>query len=140
MPAEALAFADAFGHTFILKHDLHLVLGREVSLLMLTDSKMLFDIITGNKYTTEKRLMADASILEAYNDRKISNIALIRSEHNAADAMTKIAQNAALQEILHAHRVLIHFSNISSIQDCSPTTARASDSVTVLVQSTNFVV
>jgi hypothetical protein len=103
--SEALAFADAFDHAFILKHDLHLVLGREVPLLMLTDSKMLFDRITGNKYTTEKRLMADASILEAYNDRKISNIALIRSEHNAADAMTKIAQNAALQEILHAHRV-----------------------------------
>jgi hypothetical protein len=27
------------------------------------------------------------------------------SEHNAADAMTKIAQNAAWQEILHTHRV-----------------------------------
>jgi hypothetical protein len=106
MAAEALAFADAFDHAFILKHDLQRILGREVSLLMLTDSKMLFDVITGNKYTTEKRLMADiASIREAYNDRTISNAALFRSEHNAADAMTKIAQNAALQEILHTHRV-----------------------------------
>jgi hypothetical protein len=67
---------------------------------------LLFDVITGNKYTTEKRLIADiASIREAYSDRPSSNIALIRSEHNAADAMTKIAQNAALQAILHTHRV-----------------------------------
>jgi hypothetical protein len=28
-----------------------------------------------------------------------------RSEHNAADAMTKMAQNVARQEILHPHRV-----------------------------------
>jgi hypothetical protein len=50
--------------------------------------------------------MADtASIRETYNDRTISNITLIRSELNASDAMTKIAQNAALQEILHTHRV-----------------------------------
>jgi hypothetical protein len=106
MAAEALAFADAFDHAFILKHDLQRILGREVPLLMLTDSKFLFDVITGNKYTTEKKLMADiASIREAYNDRTISNIALIRREHNAADAMTKIAQNAALQAVLHTHRV-----------------------------------
>jgi hypothetical protein len=106
MAAEALVFSDAFDHASILKNDLQRILGREVPLLMLTDSKLLFDVITGNKYTTEKRLMADiASIWDAYKDRTISNIALIRSEHNAADAMPKIAQNAALQEILHTHRV-----------------------------------
>ena len=71
---------------------------------MITDSKLLVDVITGNNYTTEKRLMVDiASIREAYNDHIISNIALIRSEHNAAGAMTKVAQNTALQEILYTH-------------------------------------
>ena len=73
---------------------------------MITDSKLLVDVITGNNYTTEKRLIVDiASIREAYSDHIISNITLIRSEHNAADAMTNVTQNTALQEILHTNRV-----------------------------------
>jgi hypothetical protein len=39
--------------------------------------------------------MADiASIREAYKDRVIANNALMRSEHNPADAMTKIGHNS----------------------------------------------
>ena len=67
---------------------------------MLTDSKALFDVIKGSKYMTEKRLMVDlAAIREAYKDRTISNIGLIRSEHNLADGL-KIGPNAALQKWL----------------------------------------
>ena len=109
MAADALAFADAFDHAFILKHDLQRILGREVPLLMLTDSKLLFDAITGNKYTTEKRLMVDiAFIRKAHHDHIISNIALIRSEHNAADAMTKVTQKYCLA------RNTAHSSSVSS--------------------------
>ena len=76
---------------------------------MITDSKLLVDVITGNNYTTEKRLMVDiASIREAYNDHIISNIALIRSEHNAADAMTKVTQKYCLA------RNTAHSSSVSS--------------------------
>lgn len=106
MAAEALAFADAFDQAYILKHDLQRILGQEIPLFMLTDSKLLFDVITGNRYTTEKRLMVDiAAVREAYNDRIIANIGLIRSEYNAADAMTKITLNVPLTNILRTHRV-----------------------------------
>jgi hypothetical protein len=67
MTAEAPSFSDAFDQSFIIKHaDLQRMLGREIPLLMLTDSKFLFDVKTGNKYTTEKRLLTDiASIRES---------------------------------------------------------------------------
>jgi hypothetical protein len=73
---------------------------------MLTDSKLLFEVITGNKYTTEKGLMADiASTREAYKDRVIANIALIRSEHNTADAMTKLGHIASLETLMCTNKV-----------------------------------
>jgi hypothetical protein len=104
MAAETLVFADAFASAFILEHDLQRTLGREIPLLMLTDSKFLFDLITRYRCTTEKRLMTDiAAIREAYNDRIISNIGLFCSDHNLADAMTKIGHNMALQTILRIH-------------------------------------
>jgi hypothetical protein len=73
---------------------------------MLTDSKLLFEVITGNKYTTEKGLMADiASTREAYKDRVIANIALIRSEHNTADAMTKFEHNSSPKTLMRPNQV-----------------------------------
>ena len=71
---------------------------------MLTDSKALSDVITGSNYTIEKRPMVDlAATREAYNDRKISNIGLIRSKHNPADGFTNIWPNTALQKLLQTH-------------------------------------
>ena len=104
MAAETLAFVDGFDNAFILRHDLQRMLGKGVPLLMLTDAKALFDVIIGSKYTPEKRLMVDlAAIREAYNERTISNIGLIRSEHNPADGLTKIGPNAALHKLLQTN-------------------------------------
>lgn len=101
---ETIALADAFDQAFILRHDLQRILGKEIPLLMLTDSKVLFDVITGNRYTTEARLMVDiAAVRETYNNRIISNIGLIRRDYNPADGLTKIAPNPALHKIMHTH-------------------------------------
>ena len=83
---EILAFADAFEHAFNVKHDLQGITGKAIPLLTLTDSKILLDVITGNKYTTECRLMVDiAAIREAFEQKIISNIGLIRRQYHAAD-------------------------------------------------------
>lgn len=77
MADETIALAQAFNHSFALKHDFQKMLGFNISLLMITHSKVLFDIITGNIYTTEKRLMVNiAAVREAYNQVIISNISL----------------------------------------------------------------
>ena len=96
-----MAFAEAFDAAFILKTDLQEVLYQPVPLDMLTDSKSLFDVITKNSSTTEKRLMIDiASARESYGRLEISNIGLVRSEHNIADAMTKPKKCAALNYVV----------------------------------------
>ena len=69
MAGETIALAEAFDHFFVT-HELQRILGRPVPLLMMTDSKLLFDFIPGNKYTTEARWMVDISaVREAYNQR-----------------------------------------------------------------------
>jgi hypothetical protein len=78
-------------------------LGKTLPLLILTDSKPLFDVMVCSKYTTEKRLMIDISAArEGFNRHDITNICLISSEDNIADSMTKLSSNNAL------HRLLLH--------------------------------
>jgi hypothetical protein len=50
-------------------------------------------------------MAAETLAFEAYNGRIISNIGLICSDYNAADAMTKIGHNMTLQTILRTHRI-----------------------------------
>jgi hypothetical protein len=103
MAAETLAFSNAFDNAFIIKQDIERMIG-PVHLLMLTDSKALFDILTRTRYTTERRLMVDiAAARDAYHERIISNIGLIRSEFNIADGLTKAGPNEALRKFLVTH-------------------------------------
>jgi hypothetical protein len=45
---------------------------------------------------------------EANKNHKIDNGALIRSEHNVADAMTNVFGNEALLKVLRSHRQCNH--------------------------------
>jgi hypothetical protein len=106
MAAETLAFAQAFDAAFALRHQLFEMLGREVPILMHTDSAALFDAITRYKRTTEARLMIDIhAVREAYRRKELHNVALIRSEYNIADAMTR-------------YRVMQHCCNASGRTKC----------------------
>jgi transposase InsO family protein len=106
MAAETMAFADTFDAAFSLKCDLTSILGKPLPLLILTDSKPLFDVLISSKYTTEKRLMIDLSAArEGFNRHDITIICLISSEDNIADAMTKLSSNNALQRLLTLHLI-----------------------------------
>lgn len=101
LASETIAFVDAFDISLILEHDLQSILGKPILLLMMIDSKLLLDVITGNGYTTESRLIVDiAAVREAYNQRIISNIALIDREYNPADSFTKIVHAPLLEKIM----------------------------------------
>ncbi len=101
MAGEVYAFADAFDTAFILKHDLERIYHQHLPLVMLTDSKQMFDVITRASHTTEKRLMIDvAAAREAYNRHEISNVGLVQSEHNIADGLTKPGQCAAMSAMM----------------------------------------
>lgn len=80
---------------------------------MFTDSASLFQVITKATRTSERRLMIDVEACrEAYEKREIADIALIRSEYNLADCMTKIMDPHQLLELLKTNT--LH----NSVQQC----------------------
>jgi hypothetical protein len=108
LTAEALAFVAGVDFALLLKADLQELLGKAVPMLVLTDSEPLFNIITRERLTTEKRLMIDlAAIRESYRNLEISNIGLIASEFNIADALTKThrAGNSALWHFMCTNNI-----------------------------------
>ena len=73
---------------------------------LLTDSKILLDVLTKMKYTMEKRIMANIeSTGEAYDAMIISNIGLIKSVHNPADALTKIGGLGTLATLIQSNKL-----------------------------------
>ena len=101
MAGETLAFMAGYDSAYLLRHDLQNMLCVKIPLIMMTDSKQVFDVLTRVKYTTEKQLMVDiAAAREAYDENIISNFGLIRSEFNLADSMTKIGSHSALLTVM----------------------------------------
>jgi hypothetical protein len=106
MAAETLAFGDAFDAAFTIREELSALVGHRVPMLMLTDSAGLFDSMTRYKRTTEGRLKLDiCAAREAYKRGDLHNIALIRTQYNVADAMTKVPGNNALLNLLMTHKI-----------------------------------
>jgi hypothetical protein len=89
LAAETLAMSDGYDQAYTMRHDIHNMMGFDIALLILTDSKSLFDVITRRQHTT-KRLVNDVvAIREGFRTRSIANIGLIRSAENSADGLTK---------------------------------------------------
>jgi len=61
MAGEVYAFADAFDAACVIKHDLERMDDEHLPLVMLKDSKQMFDAITRASHTTGKRLMIDVA-------------------------------------------------------------------------------
>jgi len=97
MAGEVYAFADAFDAALIIKHDLKRIYDQNMPLVMLTDSKQMINVNTRASHTTEKRMMKDvAAAREAYKRYEISNVGLVRSEHDPENGLTKPHVCAAL--------------------------------------------
>jgi hypothetical protein len=106
MAAKPMAFADTFDAAFSIKNDLYSILEKNISLIILTDSNSLFDVMIYNKYTTKKRWMIDLSAArEGFARRDETNVCRIRSEDNIADPMTKLASKYSLHQIISKQTV-----------------------------------
>jgi hypothetical protein len=104
-----IAFAEAFDSSFVLKSDLEDMLNMRIPIRMYTDSQSLFDVISKGSMTAERRLQIDIALAREGFDRKwISNIALIASQDNLADALTKPRASARLLEVLKTAKLRPH--------------------------------
>ena len=102
MAAETLAFTTAFDAGYVIRHQLQTMLQVSVPMLMLIDSKSLFDVITSNRNTEEGRLMIDIfAARQAYGRGEIDNIGLVAGEHNIADDLTKLEGNGKLFQAMN---------------------------------------
>ena len=98
---EVYAFADCYDFAYTLRLELEKIHNRHIPLQLFTDSKSLFDVITQCKSMAEKRLMIDIqSVRNGFDENEISNVGLVASENNPADAMTKAKKCPALLQVL----------------------------------------
>lgn len=101
MGGELYAFTDAFDISRTLSIDVSKAIGKPILLRMFTDSKQVFDVITRGKRPTERRLAIDVcAAREAYGNREIDRVGLVRGEDNPADALSKIGSRNGLLDII----------------------------------------
>ena len=90
MTGEVYEFSHVFDAAVVLKHDMEFVYNQKIPLILPTDSKQMFHVITKARHTTERKLMIDiAAARESYTCGEISNLGLVLSEDNVADGLTK---------------------------------------------------
>lgn len=101
MVGELYAFSATFDIAFIIKRDLERFLRCKLSLLMFTNSKQMFDVVTCVSNTTRKRLMIYfAATRDTYCNFDISNVGLLAGTVNPADALNKPKLSSPLLNIL----------------------------------------
>lgn len=102
MASETLAFVAGFDTGFTIRAQISEILQLDLPLLIYTDSKCLFDVMTTAKKTTEGRLMINIfAARQSYRRGEINNICLIRSNDNLADDLTKLEGNGLLLQVMH---------------------------------------
>lgn len=106
LASELYAFALAFDHASALNQSIQAILNQRIPLVLMTDSRSLYDCLTKLNTTNEKRLMIDImGIREAYEKREITEIRWTNGKSNPADAMTKGTPSKALQDLIDTNHV-----------------------------------
>lgn len=98
---ETFGFADACVAAFIMHQCLRKNHMQTLKIVILTDSKTVFNNIIRNGSTMEKRLMIDIKGAREANDEGISNeIIWIHRNYNISNAMTKATVFSEFVEVL----------------------------------------
>lgn len=70
MASETMAFVEYFDAAYTIKHNLEQAREKRIFILMLTDSKGMFDLLTIEKYSTENWQVIEISTArQAYNGK-----------------------------------------------------------------------
>ncbi|CZS95546.1 related to TY1B TY1B protein [Rhynchosporium graminicola] len=109
LASELYAMSEGFDMAGAIKTTIEQIMEITVlPLIMVTDSKSLYDCVVRLNTTREKRLMIDLMCLrQAYERKEISEVIWVAGPDNPADAMTKTNCNGALKELLHTNQLVI---------------------------------
>ena len=90
--SELYVMAHEFDIEAVIKATLWKILQGNVSLILCTDSKSLYDCLVRLGTTNEKRLMIDVmSLRQSYERREITEVKWVDGDNNPADSMTKVS-------------------------------------------------
>lgn len=89
MGSKVCDLADTFDQAIILEKAMGRSFGQALPIKMIGNSKPLFEIVTTESTTSEKRLAIDLKAVKAsHRNTDSSDIVLVRSESKPADAFT----------------------------------------------------
>jgi len=106
LASELYGMAHGFDIGVAIKATVDRILQIDLPLILVTDSKSLYDCLVRLGTTQEKRLMIDVMCLrQAYERRQITEVKWIDGDANPADAMTKGKPCIALQQLISTNRI-----------------------------------
>jgi hypothetical protein len=98
--------AHGFDHAAVIKATIEKILQCNLSLIVCTDSKSLYECLVKLGSTQEKRLMVDLMCLrQSYERRMITEIKWIDGDSNPADAITKEKACNALRDLINTNKI-----------------------------------
>jgi hypothetical protein len=106
LASELYGMVHGFDIGAVIKSTVDKILQVNLSLILCTDSKSLYDCLVWLGTTQEKRLMIDVMCLcQAYKQRQVTEVKWIDGDTNSADAMTKGKPCTALSQLIDTNRI-----------------------------------
>jgi hypothetical protein len=103
---ELFAMIHDFDVDFVLKITLTKMIDTLISLILITDSKSIYDCLIRLEIIVEKRLMIDVMILrQCYERREITKMKWMHETNNSVDSMIKIKSSTALKTIIDINQI-----------------------------------
>ncbi len=117
LATELFAMIHDFDVSSVLKIILSQMLRKKIfiSLILIIDSKFLYDCLIRLETTIEKRLMIDVMTLrQFYERRKITEMKWVHEANNLVDVMTKNKSSSALRTMIDINRINLNIRDSQS--------------------------
>jgi hypothetical protein len=108
---ELFAMIHDFDVDSVFKSILIKMLVIDIFLILITDSKSLYDCLIRLSITIEKRLMIDVMIFrQFYKRREITEIIWIHDINNSIDSMIKTKSSSALKTMIDTNKINLNIT------------------------------
>jgi hypothetical protein len=116
---ELYAMTHEFNADSVIKSTIERILNIFLSMILLTDSRSLYDCLVKLEITSEKRLMIDLMCLrQSYERREITKIRWINEKSNSVDVMTKSNSCQTLSRLIDTNVIDLRISEwVERIED-----------------------